>query len=354
MIVSDSEDMVDVVKEKSEQAVRRNQRAAIVQAGAIGDCILTLPLAAYMKESLGLGAVDMIGHTEYIGMLPERSCIDGVRSIDTLGVHRLFAKAGQFNLTDGDPLITAFSDYSWVVTFLGEPDSDFEQNLIFTTNCSHSGEVVTLALKPAVPSSEHISDFYVRQFMERCEMPLDGAKGAGAVGAIRAGKSDFARGGELLHGLGVDSADGPVVMAPGSGAMEKCWHAENFLSIGRKLQSEGMSVVFVLGPAELERFDGRLIEMISETAPCLRDVGLVDVVGLLSRASAFVGNDSGLTHLAGCMGIRTLAMFGPTDPAIYQPKGSQVLVLHDKSDAFSSSANDEISAMVAAEVLKSS
>lgn len=143
------------------------QRAVILQPGAIGDCILTLPLAEFIKKSLGLGGVDVIGHTEYTGILPGRTCVDGVRCIDSMDLHRLFVTTKDFDLKDGDSLISAFSDYAWITTFLGEPDSDFEQNLIFTANCSHSAEVVTLLMKPPEDCSEHLTQFYTRQFAEQ-------------------------------------------------------------------------------------------------------------------------------------------------------------------------------------------
>ena len=154
------DDILSLLKEKAAEAARSARRAVIIQPGAIGDCILTLPLAEFMKAELGLGGVDIFGHTEYIGILPGRTCVDGIRSIESAGLHRLFVKAGEFDLADGDPLVNIFAEYAWIVSFLGEPDSDFEQNLIFTANCSHSAEVIVLRMKPsASPSGEPPQDF---------------------------------------------------------------------------------------------------------------------------------------------------------------------------------------------------
>jgi len=55
---------------------------------------------------------------------------------------------------------------------------------------------------------------------------------------------------------------------------------------------------------------------------------------LLSHANAFIGNDSGITHLAAGLGIRTLAMFGPTNPAIYKPIGPDVKIFADNTTIF--------------------
>ncbi|MBM3752614.1 MAG: glycosyltransferase family 9 protein [Acidobacteria bacterium] len=56
-----------------------------------------------------------------------------------------------------------------------------------------------------------------------------------------------------------------------------------------------------------------------------------DCLGELARwisgASLFIGNDSGITHLAAALGVRTIALFGPTDPAIWCPPGEHVTAL---------------------------
>ena len=52
---------------------------------------------------------------------------------------------------------------------------------------------------------------------------------------------------------------------------------------------------------------------------------LGELADWLAGARLFVGNDSGITHLAAAVGTPTLALFGPTDPAIWAPRGSRVI-----------------------------
>ena len=302
-------------------------RGLILQPGAIGDCILTLPLAAYMKNSLKLGGIDILGHTEYVGFLPGRSCIDGVRSMDVMELHRLFAKPKAFELKDRDPLINAFSDYAWIVTFLGEPGSDFEQNLIFTANCSHSAEVMTLSMKPQEDLSEHVADFYIRQFIERSGMFVEARQTQADNRLITATQTDVNTGRKLLIQAGVASGRKLVVIQPGSGGQEKCWYIGNFLAVAAGLASKGFEVVFLLGPAEQERFSDDTMSQINSVVPCLMDLSLTEVLGLLSCTDVFVGNDSGITHLAGSLGTKTVVVLGPTNPAAYKPVGPAVTVL---------------------------
>lgn len=329
-----NDDILRLLREKGAEAARKAQCGLILQPGAIGDCILTLPLVGFMKDCLGLGEVDILGHTEYIGILPGRTCADGIRSMDSVDLHRLFAEAKTFDLADGDPLISVFAGYPWIVTFLGEPNSNFEQNLIFTVNCSHSAEVITLPIKPPKDFSGHITDFYIEQFISQSGLLLEPRRVPLNDGLIRAAEGDASRSRELLKEIGVDSSEKVVVIQPGSGGRDKCWHLDNFLAVAKELGRRRMEVIFVLGPAESERFGEAITEKIASVGKCVTGLSLTEVLKLLSCAGAFLGNDSGITHLAAALGVRTLAVFGPTDPEVYRPVGPAVTVFSSRTAAF--------------------
>jgi heptosyltransferase III len=329
--MQENDNILNLLREEEAKASRRALRGVILQPGAIGDCVLTLPLAEFMKDCLGLGGVDILGHTEYIGIFPGRTCVDGIRSIDSVDLHRLFVETDTFDLADGDALINVFGDYAWIVTFLGEPDSNFEQNLIFTANCSRSAEVITLSLKPSEKSSTHITDFYIQQFIAQSGLFLEPRPVCKTKSLIKATKADINRGRELLKEINVDSSEKLVVIQPGSGGSHKCCHLDNFLVVAEELVSKNIQVIFLLGPAESLRDDATpavlLRKIEAAGAKCLTDLSLTQVLELLSCADAFLGNDSGITHLAAVMGVKTIAVFGPTDPAVYGPIGPAVTVV---------------------------
>jgi heptosyltransferase-3 len=329
-----NDDILELLKEKGDEMARAAQRGVILQPGAIGDCILTLSLAELMKEALELGGIDFLGHTEYMGFLPGRTCIDSVRSMDSINLHRLFVETSAFDLADGDPLIDAFSDYAWIVTFLGEPNSHFEQNLIFTANCSHSAEVIALSMKPPEDYSKHLTDYYRQQFVDESGLFSESRQAKYSTCLIKATETDASKGRELLRDIQLDSFEKPVIIQPGSGGLHKCWHLDNFLTVAEQLRLKGTEVLFLLGPAEQERFSNAKINDINSVAKCLTNLSLTQVVWLLSCSDGFIGNDSGITHLAAGMGIRTVVVFGPTNPAVYKPIGPAVTVLVGGGTAF--------------------
>lgn len=335
-------DILDLLRAESIEAERKAQRALIIQPGAIGDSILTLPLAAFLKESLKLGVVDVLGHTEYVGILPGRTCINRISSIDSIDLHRLFVESTSFNLEDRDPLIHAFADYAWILTFMGEPDSDFEQNLIFTANCTHSTEVITLSLKPPEDFSGHLIDYYIQQFVNQSGLSEKNPILPFESDLIKVTDTDILKGVELLKETGLNPDKKPIVIHPGSGALKKCWHLENFLAVALELISRGNEVLFLLGPAEQEKFSDTTINKITSVAKCLKDLSFQHVLRLLSCTKEFIGNDSGITHLAAMLGIRTIAVFGPTNPNVYRPIGSNVKVLVNNSKTFAKKPSLEL------------
>ena len=328
------DDILELVRQKGAEAAQKMQRGLILQPGAIGDCVLTLPLASYMKNVLHLGGIDILGHTEYVGFLPGRSCIDGVRSIDSIELYRLFTEMKTFELKDRDPLINAFRDYAWIVTFMGEPNSNFEQNLIYTANCSHSAEIITLPMKPPEGSSEHLADFYIRQFIDQSGYSFQPQPIRTGDRLIKATEADIKTGKGLLREMDLGFGEKLMVIQPGSGGTKKCWHLDNFLAVAKELDSRGVEIIFLLGPVEQERFSDEKIKKISSIVRCLTDLSLTQVLGLLSCVDGFIGNDSGITHLAAALGVKTYGIFGPTNPAVYKSIGPAVTVFSSNIASF--------------------
>ena len=73
----------------------------------------------------------------------------------------------------------------------------------------------------------------------------------------------------------------------------------------------------------MERFDASAIDEIRMLGALLTDLPLSDVLAILSCSRGYIGNDSGITHPAAAVGIRTVVVFGPTDPAVLRPHRSR-------------------------------
>ncbi len=116
-----------------------------------------------------------------------------------------------------------------------------------------------------------------------------------------------------LGGAAEPSRD--LVLHPGSGGRAKRWSREGFRRLAHDWRERGGRVVVLLGHAEADE-RGFWTENTDEIASGLE---LVDVAQLLARARGYLGNDSGVSHLAGLVGVPGVALFGPTDPALWRP-----------------------------------
>jgi hypothetical protein len=120
---------------------------------------------------------------------------------------------------------------------------------------------------------------------------------------------------------------GPIVIHPGSGRRDKCWPADRFASLIDRLNRVGHAVNVLWGDAERERWSRVQKETWQQRFDIHQPMDVLSLAESIARASLFIGNDSGPTHLAAQLGVPTLALFGPTDPQTWAPRGRQVRIL---------------------------
>jgi heptosyltransferase III len=102
-----------------------------------------------------------------------------------------------------------------------------------------------------------------------------------------------------------------AVIHPFSGSPRKNWPLERFRALAQRL---GMPIRWCAGPEE-------------ELEDAVRIDNLYELACWLATARLYIGNDSGITHLAAAVGIPVVAIFGPTDPAVWAPRGDRVRVV---------------------------
>jgi heptosyltransferase-3 len=120
-----------------------------------------------------------------------------------------------------------------------------------------------------------------------------------------------------------------LAVAPGSGHPLKNWPLAHYYEVSRALSWEyGLGVVWLAGPAEeamLPYLEGLAV---AQGQILLVNRPLARVAQVLPRCRLYLGNDSGLTHLAAAVaGPEVLALFGPSDPRVWAPLGPQVQTL---------------------------
>jgi len=120
------------------------------------------------------------------------------------------------------------------------------------------------------------------------------------------------------------ASEAELVVHPGAGAPGKRWDPAGFVQVAHWWRQTGGTVVEIAGPAE------------ADSAPLLggamaRDLDLARLAQVLVRATLYLGNDSGVSHLAGATGAAGVVVFGPTDARRWRPIAGNLVALQARA-----------------------
>lgn len=248
-------------------------RRLLIRPGAIGDFILSLPALECLRGD----------YTEAWAAgpnVPLARFADRARSIASTGLDRL-------GITEPEPrLIEVLRGFDSIVSWYGANREEFRE-LVRSLG-------LAFTFFPALPrdGKVHAADFYLEQArtMGRCE-----SDGLPRIATPAAGRENFA------------------VLQPFASSPAKRWPLENFRRLAAGLERR-MTVHWCRGPED------------PPLAGAVEMENLYDLACWIARASLYVGNDSGITHLAAAVGTPVVALFGPTDPNVWAPRGENVRI----------------------------
>jgi ADP-heptose:LPS heptosyltransferase len=118
-----------------------------------------------------------------------------------------------------------------------------------------------------------------------------------------------------------------LVLGPTANWHRKVWPAERFAELALRLTSPdgvfpGAGIAILGGPGDQERSMATpVLTALPQALDLVGKLDLPEVAAVLARAAMFIGNDSGLMHLAAAAGAPTLGLFGPTPSDEYGPAG---------------------------------
>jgi len=294
----------------------------MIRIGGLGDLLVALPSMAGLRRILPEKRLVLVCRGAYGGLLLDSGVADGVLPLESGAAAFLFgASAGQgpvpaeaYSLAVGWAQTSSRSGLESVLRGMGIPS------------------VLISAPDPfsSIPIQRRFFDDTVAALARRGGSLPDFDECARLV-SVKGGMAE-ARARSLR---GIPPGGKIAVIHPGSGGAAKIWPFERFLEISRRLQVLGIPGVFITGEAE-ERpeISGRL-ERVSLPPgwAWLRMPPLLAVAGLLAEAPLYVGNDSGITHLAAACGARVTALFLEMNIPAWKPYGrSRVLTAKKLTD----------------------
>ena len=131
----------------------------------------------------------------------------------------------------------------------------------------------------------------------------------------------------MVNGLGLTNSRW-VMIHPAARYWFKAWPPERFAALGDALMGRGYQVVLVGSSHEVKVEENILRQSKHQFISLIGKTKLLELGALMKRCSLFIGNDGGPMHMAAAVGCPVVALFGPTDPALWGPRGQKSTVIY--------------------------
>jgi heptosyltransferase-2 len=302
----------------------------LIHQGGVGDFILCLPGLGAIRRHCPKARIELLGYSRVLQLVEGRYYVDKGTSVDGLKLGSLYREDGDFD--------------SQVARFFGSFDLAFlftqDRHGVFSHNLRRAGVKRVLSVPPFPEKGRrvHVIDHVLSS------LSAIGIPPGGRIPRIFLREEDrrFAETWLRRRGASEGGQKGLVALHPGSGSRKNLWPIGNFLDLAQRITRDlGLNTVLLVGPAEREYVGEGLEPKESITPMWAENLPLIHVASLLGRCRCYIGNDSGITHLAAAVGIPTIALFGPTDPEIWGPRGGRVTILR-KNPGCSPCAEEEL------------
>ncbi len=135
---------------------------------------------------------------------------------------------------------------------------------------------------------------------------------------LRVTTENDARIARILRAAGLEEMEAFALVHPAAAFDSKTWDAQNFARVTEHLAERGLRTVAVAAPHETEVLR-KLKENSRAPVVALTDLSLPEVTALAARARLFVGNDSGIAHIAAAVSTPAVVVFGSSNVAHWRP-----------------------------------
>jgi heptosyltransferase-3 len=272
----------------------------VIRGGAIGDFILTLPAIAALRNQFPEAHLEVLGYPHIVQLAQAGRLVDRVQSIEARALAGFFARNGELE----EELSDYFSEFDIIVSYLFDPDEIFKMNVL---RCSLAQFIVG-PHRPNEAEKIHATKVFLKPLERLAIFEAD-----------------------ELPRLTLNSQPSTlnqIAIHPGSGSERKNWPEQNWLELARRLIEEtNFNLLLVGGEAEGERLQRLGSQLPAERIRVAQSLPLVELATLLQTCAAFIGHDSGISHLAAALGLPGLILWGDITEEIWRPPHEKISVL---------------------------
>jgi ADP-heptose:LPS heptosyltransferase len=279
------------------------KRLLLIQLKRAGDVIVTTPLLPALRHALPEARIDFLVDKPFAPLLENNPFINEVRIYDRTSVWATWRAVRA-------------ASYDWIIDFQSSPRS-----------------ILAGLFSGARLRAGYRVPFWGQFFHRSTRRPgNDGSVTEGKMNLVRSlipsmgapgERQIFLTDSELKWASGcMGEKDGEkrvIGLVPTHRRPSRRWSAESFASLARLFLSQGYPVWLFWGPGEEELVSG--IQRQVPKSRMIPPTSLRQMASLLERCQVVITNDNGPMHLATAVGTPTVTIYGPTDPASWNPGG---------------------------------
>ncbi len=268
----------------------------VVFPGALGDFVCFLPALRAIRDA-SEGPVTLLCKADLAGL----ARFDGIAEVWPLEGR---AASWLFSPEPSPEADALFGAFSAIRSFTGSGDPALERNVARWVGAT--GSVSPFRPREAVHAAVHFLRAVGVETIAQPRISLEIPEPARAEARAHLREAVNNRPLLLVH--------------PGSGGTPKRWSSTGFRSVIEAWQRELGGAAVLLGPAERDEIDAWR----RAGAPVLAPGTPTELAAILAVGDAYLGNDSGPTHLAAAVGLRGVALFGASDAVRWRPLGDRL------------------------------
>lgn len=276
----------------------------VIRGGAIGDFVLTLPALAALRRQFPEAHIEILGYPHITQLAVSGGLVDTAQRIEAPELAAFFARNGRLSENMAD----YFSEFDLIISYLYDPDRIFLENV---SRCM-TGQFIAAPHRPDEREAAPASKVFLR--------PLERLAIFDADHVPRL--SVEARGTKARR----------IVLHPGSGSEKKNWSEQNWADLLSNLMaSTNYELLLVGGEAEGERLQRLSAALPPQRLHVAQSWPLANLAAALQNCRAFVGHDSGISHLSAALGLPGLVLWGESREEIWRPPSDKVRILKSPS-----------------------
>ena len=272
----------------------------VIRGGAIGDFILTLPAIAALRQQFPAAHLEVLGYPHIAQLALAGDLVNRVQSIEAGALAGFFARGGEL----AEDLVDYFSEFDLILSYLYDPDGIFQTNVGLCTGA----QFIAGPHRADEGAGLHAAKVYLRPLERLAIFEADPIP--------------------RLQVAPDSPSQHPLALHPGSGSERKNWAEVRWAELLRYL-AEATDLDLLIVGGEAER--GRLQRLAAVVPPARSQVAqslpLLALARRLAGCRAFIGHDSGISHLAAAVGLPCLVLWGDTAEDIWRPPSEKVVVL---------------------------